>query len=150
VDDENVEHIVITREGEVATILLNRPAARNAVNFAMLQRLGAALDDLRAAPPRAVLLRASPPGFCAGLDLKDPREASSDHVAVRVRLMHRVLRGLRTFPAPVIAAIDGVAAGLGMELVISGDLRLASPGSRFSYPEPRVAVPSPALPRRCC
>lgn len=138
------EPIGFTREGDIATIALNRPEARNAVNFAMLQRLDALLSELRAAPPRVLLLRATPPGYCAGLDLKDPREAQSGHVAVRVRLMHQVLRAIRTFPAPVIVAVDGVAAGLGMELVISADLRLVSPASRFSYPEPRVAVPSPA------
>ena len=121
------EHILITRDGDVATIALNRPEARNAINFAMLQRLEASLAELRASPPRVLLLRAAAPGFCAGLDLKDPREAHSEHVAVRVRLMHGVLRSLRTFPAPVIVAVDGVAAGLGMELVISADLRLASP-----------------------
>jgi enoyl-CoA hydratase/carnithine racemase len=54
------------------------------------------------------------------------------------------LRALRRFPTPVIVAIDGVAAGLGCELAISGDLRLASSGSRFAYTEPRVAVPSPS------
>ena len=58
--------------------------------------------------------------------------------------MHRVLDKLRRFPSPVITAIDGVCAGLGTELAISGDLRVASPGSRFGYPGPRVAVPSPA------
>jgi enoyl-CoA hydratase/carnithine racemase len=138
------EHIVMTRDEQVATITLNRPEARNAVNFAMLERLEKLLDELRSSPPRALLLLATAPAFCAGLDLKDPREAESAHVAVRVRLMHGVLRSIRTFPAPVIVAVDSVAAGLGMELVISADLRLASPAARFSYPEPRVAVPSPA------
>lgn len=58
--------------------------------------------------------------------------------------MHRVLGKLRTLPAPVIAAADGVCLGLGCELFISADLRLATPESRLGYPEPRVAVPSPA------
>lgn len=136
--------IIVSRSGDVATILLNRPAARNAVNFTMLQRLADEIDALRHTPPRVILLRAAAPGFCAGLDLKDPREADGAHVAVRVRLMHRVLRALRTFPAPIIAAVNGVAAGLGVELVISADIRLAAPDARLGYPEPRVAVPSPA------
>ncbi len=136
--------LLIDARGEVVTWTLNRPAVRNAVNLALLERLDAELDSLRRDPPRVLVLGATAPGFCAGIDLKESRGATAEFAHQRVTLMHRVLDTLRRFPAPVITAIDGACAGLGTELAISGDLRVASPASRFSYPEPRVAVPSPA------
>lgn len=136
--------LIVSMDDDVVTLKLNRPQVRNAVNFGLLQDLEHALDSLYEAPPRVIVLTATPPGFCAGIDLKESREASADFARVRVSTMHRVLRKLRIIPVPVISAIDGVTAGLGTELMISGDLRFATAGSRFSYPEPRVAVPSPA------
>ena len=136
--------ILVAREGLVATITLNRPAARNAMNYPALELLEHELDTLDADPPRVLVLRGAAPGFCSGIDLKESREATPEFANQRVTLMHRVLRKLRRFPAPVIVVVDGVAAGLGCELAISGDIRLASPAARYSYPEPRVAVPSPA------
>lgn len=129
---------------ELALVTLNRPRVRNAVNLALLLELEATLDRLAAAPPRAMILRAAAPGFCAGVDLTESRGAPAEFAHRRVVVMHRALAKLRAFPAPVIAAVDGVCAGLGTELAISGDLRLATPRSRFGYPEVRVAVPSPA------
>lgn len=136
--------ILIEREGHIATLTLNRPEVRNAVNLPMLEAMEDALDRLANDPPWAVILRATAPGFCAGIDLKESREATPDFARHRVTTMHRMLRKLRRLPSPVIAAVDGVAAGLGCELVISADLRIASPASRLSYPEPRVGVPSPS------
>lgn len=136
--------ILVTREGKVATIVLNRPNARNAMNYPALELLEQELDTLAADSPRVVILRGASPGFCSGIDLKESREATPEFANRRVTLMHRVLRKLRRFPAPVIVAVDGVAAGLGCELAISGDIRIASRAARYSYPEPRVAVPSPA------
>ena len=138
------QSIIVGREGEVATITLNRPCYHNAVNLPALQLLEEELDRLSEQPPRVVILRATPPGFCSGVDLKESREATPVFAGGRVTTMHRALWKLRRFPAPVVAAIDGPAAGFGCELAISADLRLASPAARFSYPEPRVAVPSPA------
>jgi enoyl-CoA hydratase/carnithine racemase len=129
--------------GRIAELVLDRPDSRNAINFAMLQTLEEHLNTLHANPPPLVILRAAEPGFCAGIDLKESREASSDFVRTRVSTMHRCLNKLRSLPSPVIGAINGVAVGLGCELAISADLRIASPDARFSYPEPRVAVPSP-------
>ena len=129
--------------GRVAELVVDRPEARNAINYAMLQELESCLEALHADPPQLVILRAADPGFCAGIDLKESREASSDFVRTRVATMHRCLNKLRSLPSPVIGAINGVAVGLGCELAISADLRIASPDVRFSYPEPRVAVPSP-------
>lgn len=142
--EEQDRSLIVRTDGDVVTLALNRPAVRNAVNFGLLQELDHALDVLYERPSRAIVLTATPPGFSAGIDLKESREASADFARVRVSTMHRVLKKLRLIPVPVISAIDGFTAGLGTELMISGDLRLATPGSRFSYPEPRVAVPSPA------
>ncbi len=138
------EHLRLERAGEVASLVVDRPDTRNAIDFDMLQALESHLDALHADPPRLVILRATDPGFCAGIDLKESREASGSFVQTRVATMHRCLRKLRSLPAPVVGAINGVAVGLGCELAISADLRVASEDARFSYPEPRLAVPSPA------
>lgn len=136
--------ILFDRTDAIATITLNRPRYRNAVNYESLSALNEIADDLIAKPPRAVILQAASPGFCSGVDLKESREATPDFARDRVTLMHTVLGKLRTMPVPIVGAIDGVAVGLGCELVISADIRLATPASSFGYPEPRVAVPSPA------
>lgn len=137
------ESIRLERGDRLAELIIDRPESRNAINFEMLQTLELHLDDLHRNPPRLLVLKAAEPGFCAGIDLKESREASGDFVRTRVTTMHRCLKKLRSLPAPVIGAINGVAVGLGCELAISPDLRVVTPDSRFSYPEPRVAVPSP-------
>jgi enoyl-CoA hydratase/carnithine racemase len=91
-----------------------------------------------------VILRATAPGFCSGIDLKESLGATAEFALFRVTAMHRMLTKLRRLTVPMVAAIDGVCTGLGCELAISGDIRLAMAGSRFCYTEPRVAVPSPA------
>lgn len=136
--------LIVQVERDVVTLTLNRPRYRNAVNFETLTLLDESLDRLTADPPRIIVLTAAAPGFCSGIDLKESRETNQEFARKRVSLMHRVLRKLRLVPAPLIVACDGVTAGLGTELLISGDLRFATKSSRMSYPEPRVAVPSPA------
>lgn len=137
--------LLIEANGGIVTWTLNRPAVRNAVNLALLERLDAELDALKQNPPRVLILGATAPGFCAGIDLKESQGATVYFAHKRVALMHVVLDKLRRFPCPVITAINGACAGLGAEIAISGDLRVASPSSRIGYPEPRVAVPSPAF-----
>ncbi len=137
--------IAFDNAAPVATITLTRPAVYNAVRRAELEALDGILTELERNPPRLVILSAAAPGFCSGIDLKESREATASFARSRATLMHSVLQRLRNLPALVITAIDGVAAGLGCELAISGDLRIASPSSRFSYPEPKVAVPSPTF-----
>ncbi|CAN5555836.1 MAG: enoyl-CoA hydratase/isomerase family protein [Chloroflexia bacterium] len=138
------ESVLVERNGYIATLTLNRPRYRNAINFDTLDQLDAAADGFIENPPRVLILKASAPGFCSGIDLKESREATPDFARKRVTLMHAVLGKLRRMPIPIVAAIDGVAVGLGCELVISADIRLATASSTFGYPEPRVAVPSPA------
>ena len=136
--------VLFEREGQIATITLNRPRYRNAVDLAMLAELERVIDMLGSDRPRAVILRAAAPGFCSGIDLKESVGATPEFALFRVTAMHRTLTKLRGLAVPVVAAIDGVCTGLGCELAISGDIRLVTPGSRFCYTEPRVGVPSPA------
>ena len=141
----SADSILFEEDAEISVLTLNRPAAYNALRYADLETLSAAIATLEARPPRVVILTAAEPGFCSGVDLKEGREATSDFARTRSTFMQWVLGRLRMLPCPVIAALDGVAIGLGCELAISADLRIASPGSRFRYPEPRVAVPSPTF-----
>ena len=136
--------ILLERDGAVATLRLNRPAALNAMNTDALEQLEHALDTLLADPPRVVVLRGAGSSFCSGIDLKEMRVSTPERVNQTVALMHRVLHNLRRFPSPVVSVVHGVATGLGCELAISGDIRIAHRAARFSYPEPHVAVPSPA------
>lgn len=129
----------------VSIVTLNRPEVYNAIRRDELEELSRIIEVLEGDRPRVVILTASSPGFCSGIDLKESREATEGFARERCTLMHDVLHRLRNLPVPVITAIDGVAAGLGCELGISGDLRIASPDSRLSYPEPKVAVPSPTF-----
>jgi enoyl-CoA hydratase/carnithine racemase len=140
----DTQSLLFEHDLKVSVLTLNRPAVYNAIRYAELEALERAVASLEAHPPQVVILTATAPGFCSGVDLKESREATSEFARKRATLMHAVLARLRSLPFPTIAAIDGVAAGLGCELAISADLRIASAGSRFSYPEPKVAVPSPA------
>ena len=141
----NDQTLIFDSNPDVSIIKLNRPAVYNAIRFRELAAFERAVASLESNPPRALILTAEAPGFCSGVDLKESREATSDFARKRATLMHETLRRFRSLPFPTVAAIDGVAAGLGCELAISADIRIASPASRFSYPEPKVAVPSPAF-----
>ncbi len=136
--------VILEQHDTIATITLNRPRYRNAVNLATLTLLEQTLDAVQQSSVRAVILQAAAPGFCSGIDLKESAGASAEFALFRVTAMHRVLTKLRSLSAPLIVAIDGVCTGLGCELAISGDIRLATAAARFCYTEPRVGVPSPA------
>jgi 2-(1,2-epoxy-1,2-dihydrophenyl)acetyl-CoA isomerase len=121
-------------DGAVATIVMQRPERRNALN----ETLDAELRDAVAAvgdddAVRAVLLRGAGPGFCAGADLEVLRDGPSpqeiyDHVTERyVPLVRR----LTSMPKPVVAAVNGTAAGAGMALALACDLRVMADDARL-------------------
>jgi 2-(1,2-epoxy-1,2-dihydrophenyl)acetyl-CoA isomerase len=120
-----------SREGAVLTITLNRPDVLNAFNTDMHRALGAALKDARDGGVRAVVLIGSGRGFCVGQDLTEFREASGD-IAARLREnYHPNIRAIRALEKPVIAAVNGVAAGAGVSLASACDLRLAADTANF-------------------
>ena len=120
-----------TRDGAVLTITLNRPDVLNAFNAAMHRALGAALKDARDATVRAVVITGAGRGFCVGQDLTEFREAPGD-IGSRLReSYHPNIRAIRALEKPVIAAVNGAAAGAGMSFACACDLRIAADNASF-------------------
>lgn len=127
----------------VVRLALARPAKLNTFDDAMLEQLDAALIALeRDKETRVVILRAEGgKAFCAGADIKtwselEPLDMWRDWIASGNRLFDRLAR-LRQ---PVIAAIDGIAYGGGLELALCADIRIATPASRFALPETGIGT----------
>lgn len=120
-----------SREGAVLTITLNRPDVLNAFNAAVHARLSAALKDARDPGVRAVVITGAGRGFCVGQDLTEFREAPGD-IGDRLRASyHPNIRAIRTLEKPVIAAVNGPAAGAGLSLAAACDLRVAADSASF-------------------
>jgi len=119
------------RDGAVLTITLNRPDVLNAFNTEMHRGLAAALKDARDGGVRAVILTGAGRGFCVGQDLTEFREAAGD-IGSRLREnYHPNIRAIRALEKPVIAAVNGAAAGAGMSFACACDLRIAADSASF-------------------
>ena len=123
--------------GAVRTITLNRPAALNSFTGAMHERLLTALNGAATdAAVRAVIVTGAGRGFCAGQDLTDPDMATAAGAApdigavIERRYLPLALR-IRSMPVPVIAAVNGVAAGAGANFALGCDMVVAARGASF-------------------
>src|ERR1044072_6440072 len=118
-------------DGAVLTITLNRPDVLNAFNADMHRALGAALKEARAGDVRAVVITGAGRGFCVGQDLTEFREAPGD-IGERLRGNYRPnVRAFRAPEEPVLAAVNGPAAGAGLSFACACDLRLAAESATF-------------------
>jgi 2-(1,2-epoxy-1,2-dihydrophenyl)acetyl-CoA isomerase len=118
--------VATRREGAVLTITLDRPDVLNALNAAMQQQLAAALEEARDPAVRAVVLTGAGRGFCAGQDLAELEGGARD-IGDRLREHHnRNVLALRALEKPVIAAVNGPAAGAGLSLALACDVRIAA------------------------
>ncbi|MFD4372646.1 enoyl-CoA hydratase/isomerase family protein [Streptomyces sp. NPDC058486] len=131
------EDVLHTVENGVSWITLNRPEAMNAVTWDQRERIIALLAEASAdASVRAVVVTGTGRGFCAGADLRGGPPASADRIAGDVSRMIR--QGAQRFIAavmdcekPVIAAVNGTAAGIGAHLALACDLVIAAESARF-------------------
>src|SRR5881397_1187845 len=135
------DEILIGVADDVATVTLNRPDKRNAMNAALLRALAAAFDDLDARRDvRVIVVRGAGPAFCSGRDLRD-MERGEPQVEI-VPVLSKV-EGSRH---PTIAMIHGDAIAGGCELALHCDLRVAAEGARLGMPLARLGlVPGFAL-----
>ena len=132
------------------TIILNRPAKRNALSRALLTELSQALSDLHLERRvRAVILTGAGPAFCAGMDLQEMRETSQQenpHTqwhedAVQYR---DVLELMWRFPKPLIAAVNGPAMAGGAGLLLACDLVVASSAANTTWAVMIIGSPAAA------
>src|SRR2546421_7537496 len=120
-----------SHDGTVLTVTLNRPDVLNALNAATHKALAAALRDARADDLRAVVITGVCRGFCVGQDLTEFREEAGD-IGSRLRsTYHPNIKAIRALEKPVIAAVNGAAAGAGLSLACACDLRIASIDASF-------------------
>ena len=115
-----------SREGAVLTITLNRPDVLNAFNAALHNGLAAALKDARRPDVRAVVVTGAGRGFCVGQDLTEFREAPGDIGSRLHSTYHPNVLAIRALEKPVIAAVNGVAAGAGVSCACACDVRIAA------------------------
>ena len=126
--------LIVERTGAIATLTLNRPDARNALDMVMRQEMLGALDELEAdASVRVLILTGRGEHFCAGGDVKSMRERrqTAAEGRARVQLLNRMVQRLVDFPRPTIAMVDGYAVGAGTNLALCCDLVIASERARF-------------------
>lgn len=139
-DSTPAEYIAVTLDNGIATIALNRPDVRNAINDQMRAELIAAFEWAdSAAEVRAVVLTGTGKGFCAGGDISGMRErldAPAGDVAFngwkRQKRTHRGIAVIHSMSKPVIAAMNGAAFGLGLDMALACDFIIAARGAKMS------------------
>jgi enoyl-CoA hydratase len=123
-------------EGGVATVTLDRPESRNALNRPMGDDLVAAATAARvAADVGPVLIRGNGPVFCAGADLKERQGMSDEEARARRLAAFAAYGAIESLPMPVIAVVHGPAIGSGVEIACCCDFVVATPQATFATPE---------------
>jgi enoyl-CoA hydratase/carnithine racemase len=125
----------------VATVRLNRPAKRNALDSAALAALNGVLDDLAGAEDLGVLVLSTtdPRAFCAGADVSEPLDDAGG--VARMAAFTHLYAALDAFPAPVIAVCVGNCVGAGAEIAAAADLRVGGDNLRMAWAGARLGVP---------
>jgi 2-(1,2-epoxy-1,2-dihydrophenyl)acetyl-CoA isomerase len=127
--------VIFEQVGPVATITLNRPEALNALNRPMRQELDLALQQAAADDVRAVVLTGAGRAFSVGQDVAELKADYDEEGPQLARLIQEewgpLIAAVRALPKPVVAAVNGPAAGGGLSLALAADIRLAEPKTSF-------------------
>lgn len=138
------DNIQVDRDGFTATVTLNQPAKLNAVNLAMWDRLGEVFSDLdQDLDLRCVVLRgAGEKAFSVGADISEFEEHrnTADKAKLYGKRTHGAMEKIVACRHPVIARIDGLCVGGGLELATTADIRICSERSRFGIPIKRLGL----------
>jgi enoyl-CoA hydratase/carnithine racemase len=134
--------VILERKGAIGVLTLNREARRNALSRDALYAFGRLGKELIAdASIRAIVVTgAGDKAFCAGADLKERQGMTAEDVRFQVGLYRSELGVLDKSPKPVVAALNGVAFGGGLELALVCDLRVAAPHAEVALPETTLGI----------
>jgi 2-(1,2-epoxy-1,2-dihydrophenyl)acetyl-CoA isomerase len=136
--------ITLAKADGLATLTLNAPERLNAVSRKMIAEIKSAWDDVAAdRSVRAVLLTGTGRGFCAGADLADPDRETGDNAdsgAALDKFFNPVIRTMRSVPKPIVAAVNGVAAGVGMSFAMAADIAVAAKSASFLQAFARIGL----------
>jgi enoyl-CoA hydratase len=134
-----MENLIVTPQAGWVQITLNRPAAKNALNTAILAALADVLAQAARDPAsRAVLIHGAEGNFAAGADIGEIETKTAAEGAVDPRKSHWA--AIRAFPKPLIAAVDGFALGGGFELALMADLMILGETARLGLPETNLGL----------
>jgi 2-(1,2-epoxy-1,2-dihydrophenyl)acetyl-CoA isomerase len=138
------ETVTVERAHQVATLTLNRPDAYNALNVTLGRELFAAALELDEDPDvRCIVMTGSGRAFCAGGDVKDFVDGLGRigaHIKELTTYLHGAISRLCRSDKPVIVAVNGIAAGGGMSLALSGDLVIATESAKFTMAYSKIAA----------
>lgn len=140
------ETLVVEEAGDGILLLrLNRPERLNALSWTMVDELHAVTAAIgKDLGVRVVVLTGAGRGFCAGLDIKEEDSLGADDDPVTVFGRQEAIAGIslavRNLPQPVVAAVNGPAAGGGLALALAADVRVAAPAARFNVAFVRIGI----------
>ena len=134
--------------GDVAVMTLNDPSVLNAFGQKLREDMTTAMDRIEASPARCMVITGAGRAFCSGANLNDPDRAPRDRAAeasgeARSDLdlwYNPMFMRLRALPIPIVTAINGMAAGAGMSLALTGDIRIAARSASFLQAFARIGL----------
>ncbi|HLZ11227.1 MAG TPA: enoyl-CoA hydratase-related protein [Candidatus Acidoferrum sp.] len=135
------ETLTLEFSGELATLTLNRPDKRNAINSKMVSEMQSALDDIETSRARVAIITGAGKSFCAGMDLEMLADIASQSSAENMddsRRMAKMFRRIWSFSKPLIAAVNGAALAGGCGIATLCDFTIAVPEAKFGYTEVKI------------
>lgn len=131
----------VQRDDAIVTLILDRPRVRNALDLELARALGTTARELARDPTlRAVVLRGSPPAFCAGADLAERLALTPDERSAHTEAIAEAVEAIADLPVPTLAVISGACLAGGAELALACDVRFADTTARFGFPEVRRGI----------